>query len=223
MPRAIDIAGHKYGYLTVVDRACYNRHHQRLWLCRCDCGATLVVLGGSLRTGNTVSCGCYNLSSFIARITRHGESRRSDRSPTYAVWIAMRDRCLNEHATHWPSYGGRGIGICQRWLDSYEAFLSDMGQRPTGLTIDRIDPDGDYEPDNCRWATRKEQQRNRRITRSLTICGETIPVVSACEIYGIKSNTVIGAARRMNVSRTEAFYTVLDKRMNMPIGSVKCG
>ncbi len=119
---------------------------------------------GKLRSGKTKSCGCYardKASEWGKKATRHGHAGKRP-SRTYQSWIAMRNRCYREKDVHYASYGGRGITVCGSWRASFEVFLADMGERPEGKTLDRIDPDGNYEPGNCRWATPVEQRANWR-------------------------------------------------------------
>ena len=158
MKTVTDISGSKYGRLTVLSFAGHSNHKRPIpqWHCECECGQTITVVGSHLKNGNTSSCGCLRKEVAKQRATSHG--RKTSR--TYQIWQGMKARTTNPNNGHYHAYGGRGIEVCDEWLNSFETFLTDMGEAPEGLSIDRIDNDGHYEPSNCRWATPQQQSRN---------------------------------------------------------------
>lgn len=163
MPSNLKMIGDIYGRLTVVSYA-GKRGARRAWLCHCVCGNEHVATTSDLRYGSVQSCGCL-LKGETAANVRHGHSGRNTPSPTYNSWRGMVERCSNPKQRHFKHYGGRGISVCKRW-QVFENFLADMGERPVGRTIDRIDVDGNYEPGNCRWATNREQALNKQKRKS---------------------------------------------------------
>ena len=173
---ATDLVGQRYGRLTVLNRAgSFGRHSA--WECACDCGNSKVVRANSLRRGNTRSCGCIVSEG---NSTRHGQHR----SKTYKIWSGMKQRCLCVSNANFSRYGGRGITVCERWL-VFENFIADMGEKPAGMSLDRIDNDGNYEPGNCRWATIKTQARNMRSNVRWTHNGECLTIAEWAERAGI--------------------------------------
>jgi hypothetical protein len=168
MPKRSSIyVGYRVGRLTVIGRSDEVRQHERLWECRCDCGGTKHVIGSSLKRGATRSCGCLNNERRSERFTKMNTTHGMRFHPLHRVWGSMLSRCLNSQHQAYPNYGGRGITVCDRWQgpSGFPNFVSDMGPRPDGLTLDRINNDQGYEPGNCRWTTWKVQQSNRRPRR----------------------------------------------------------
>ena len=170
-PFRIDIVGKKFGRWVVV-----SRFAGAMWLCRCECGTEKPVTGSSLKRGASKSCGCY--SRDITR--KHG----MEGTPTYNVWAHMLSRCRNQSHKQYADYGGRGITVCDDWL-SFPQFLADMGKKPRGKSLDRIDNDGPYAPGNCRWATYKEQLRNQRRSSRVEFRGTVVSVADLAERHGI--------------------------------------
>ncbi len=177
--KRIDLIGKVFGRLTVEGSAHSRRRKSGVklyWKCRCICGRAVTLDGGSLRYGHTQSCGCLRNERIRAANTKHGCSHTC---AEYQIWSGIIARCENPKSISYHNYGGRGITICTRWRRDFSAFLSDMGTRPSAKhSIDRIDNDQDYEPGNCRWATRKEQSRNRRPAASICPhCGTRLRVI----------------------------------------------
>lgn len=168
--RMIDLSGQKFGRLTVIEKAGSTKHGAIKWLCKCDCGNESIVIGDELRKGKTTSCGCY--AKEIARETakKHiaGKNKTHGKAGTliYKEWSEMKRRCNSPKDDNFKNYGGRGIKVCDRWQNSFEAFYEDVSKLPhfgeKGYSLDRINNDGNYEPNNVRWATAKQQANNRR-------------------------------------------------------------
>jgi len=180
----VDLTGLKFNKLTVIKYVGKDKWGNAKWLCRCDCDKTKIVLGLSLKTGNTKSCGCSSSEMISKKITKHGMSN----SKTYHVWEAMIQRCTNPKCKAYKNYGERGIKVCRRWSNKkngFENFYADMGNPPKGMSLDRIDNDGDYCAKNCRWATRKEQARNQRKNLLITFNGKTQCLSAWAEEYKI--------------------------------------
>ena len=172
-----DLTGQRFGVLVVLRRATPNpKRREQRWVCLCSCGSEKVCSHNNLRSNKNISCRCKSQS-------RGGRSR----TRMYVVWIAMIQRCHDDRRTAYNRYGGRGIVVCQRWRDSFDAFITDMGYPPTeSHTIDRVDNNGNYTPENCRWATYAEQARNRRVNRYVTFHGEQLSLAVVAERVGIR-------------------------------------
>jgi hypothetical protein len=176
-----DLTGDRYGKLTVIARDPVNYRGNAQWVCRCECGKVKTYIGMDLRKGRLRSCGCQNPGSQ----SDHGMSS----TPTYRAWVSMKVRCNNPKNVFYRHYGGRGIKVCDRWQNSFESFFADMGARPPKHSIDRIDPNGNYEPGNCRWATQREQMNNRRCNRFVEIDGKTQTLATWLRESGLKPST----------------------------------
>ena len=162
MTKLINITGNKYSRLTVLqyDGKDKNLHHR--WICKCDCGVVRSYCSGDIKNGKSKSCGCLQREATSAATKTHGLSGVNI-TAEYRAWKQMKGRCYGKNNPKYKDYGKRGIVVCERWINSFNNFLSDMGEKPSdGHSLDRIDVDGNYEPSNCRWATAKEQANNTR-------------------------------------------------------------
>src|SRR5690625_4623865 len=156
--KAKNLLGKRVGKVTVIRRD-GSKGTNAAWLCKCDCGTSLTISGGDISRGRKKSCGCAH---------NHRKKHGMSQTKIYRVWKSMHDRCRRERNPAYERYGGRGIKVCDRWK-SFENFIEDMGERPEGGTLERIDNDGNYEPDNCKWATYLDQARNRRTNKRKTV------------------------------------------------------
>lgn len=183
--RKLDLTGQRFGMLVALELMGRNERGMARWRCRCDCGAEAVKTLGNLRSGHSKSCGCLRSTTTAREKTAHGMYG----TPTYKSWSGMLTRCNNPRNHKYPAYGGRGIKVCERW-HAFENFLADMGERPPGTTIGRIDNDGHYEPENCQWETGKDQGRNKRNSRRFEFDGITATIGEHCERLGISASSV---------------------------------
>jgi hypothetical protein len=193
-PNAKDLSGRSFGRLKALGPIRKERdisgRSLLVWQCRCSCGTVIETRSCNLLNGDTSSCGCYQREDIASRSTKHGQAKRSGPTPERITWKNMRARCENPKASNYAWYGGRGIKVCDRW-QSFVAFYEDMGPRPSAdHSIERDDTNGDYEPRNCRWATRAEQGANKRNNRLLTAFGETHHMQEWCRIKGISQRTL---------------------------------
>lgn len=190
MGALVNLSGLKFGRLTVLDRAGQYADGAVKWRCLCDCGNESVVKGSSLTGAGTKSCGCLQRESAVAKAT-HGHLADKRHSPEYTTWRAMLRRCSDPKMKTYENYGGRGISVCPRWR-VFENFVADVGLRPDGTRLDRIDSNGNYEPGNVRWATQKDNCRNTRTNRLITHQGKTMCVAEWAEALSIDQNTIRG-------------------------------
>lgn len=189
----VDLTGRRFGKLVVVSRNGADRFGCAKWLVRCDCGNERSMRGSKLNAGQRGSCGCAKRDRKISPSHATPRPKRKPRTtplpPEYQVWTGMVGRCRNPKNYSWDFYGGRGITVCERWLD-FKNFVADMGPRPPGLTIDRIDSNGNYEPGNCRWATKTEQNRNTRRNHWVLIDGAPMIIADAARALNVCESTI---------------------------------
>lgn len=185
--KLIDMSGQRVGRLTVIKRADKPKGTKPHWVCLCDCGNTTIVSRRHLKDHSTVSCGCYRIDFGKERKTHGMKGTR-----LYRIWTGMKDRCCNPNSKYWDKYGGRGINVCEEWKNSFESFYewSINNGYTSKLTLDRADNDGDYDPNNCRWATYKEQENNRRNNVYLEYGGKKLTAQEWGEFLGIKPSII---------------------------------
>lgn len=187
MPNPLELTRQKFTRLTVLGMASENTATGKTRCnCICDCGNFVAVISSNLVNGNTRSCGCLKIEITSKAKTTHGKSKTLG----YYTWGTMIARCTNPKNYKYPMYGGRGITVCESWLESFANFSVDMGDKPAGKTLDRIDVNGNYEPSNCRWASPKEQANNTRRNRVLTLNGESLTLTQWSERLGVSPSTL---------------------------------
>ena len=186
MPKILDLAGKTFGRLSVIERVYVPKAHNVMWRCKCECGNETIAAAANIGK-TTFSCGCLAREAARNLLTGNTYQRTHNSSQTteYRIWSKMRDRCLNPNNPKYHRYGGRGITICKRWLDDFESFRSDMGMRPPGLSVDRIDNDGNYEPSNCHWGTSGEQSRNKSTNNVVTIDSKSMCIADWCHALDV--------------------------------------
>lgn len=189
--------GQRYGRWRVIaagERIKSHGSSRMMWVCRCECGRGIErqVRSQSLLNGHSQSCGCLRDEAAARACYRHGESKRSQKIAEYDTWQSMIQRCTNPTCSSYYKYGKRGITVCERWRTSYQSFLEDMGRRPSAShSLERIDNDKGYGPDNCRWATLSEQANNKRSCRFITCLGRTATVAQWARENGLTKSTLL--------------------------------
>lgn len=220
MPSILKITpGQKFGRLTVVGRANVPGAKNVMWECRCDCGNT--TNGAAANLGKTKnSCGCiakeYQTTALVGNT--YQRTHNMSQSAEYSIWNSMRRRCYETSNPRYPDWGGRGITVCDKWRESFEAFFADMGWRPTARhMIERKDNDGNYTPENCIWATNKQQARNRRSNHIVTMGGKSMCVLEWCEFLHLRKGKVyeMTAPRGRKRDLPPAFATVEDALLHL--------
>lgn len=188
MGKIIDRSGQQFGRLKAIKLSGMNNNGSAKWLCVCSCGNTVTVTGSQLGNGSIRSCGCLRNEIAISigkKNTTHGKSG----TLVYRSWCKMLSRCRNKNYAHFKHYGGRGISVCKRW-EIFENFYKDMGDPINGYSLDRIDNNGNYEPENCRWATKSEQTRNTRSNRWLEADGKRMVLQEWADLLGVCRSTI---------------------------------
>jgi len=186
MGRMLDLTGKVFSRLTVIRSVGRNSQQRVLWECRCTCGKLTVVFSSHLVNKNTTSCGCFHKERVGEVVSKRNTTHGLSRSVEYVVWAGMIQRCNNPLHASYHNYGGVGISVCEEWLNSFEQFYADMGPRPSkGHSIERLCTSGPYCKENCCWATRKEQNNNRKSNRVIEFNGETKTLAQWAEHLGI--------------------------------------
>lgn len=206
MAKVNDLTGLRFGRFTVVKRASNNKNGSTMWECVCDCGNVRVVNASNLKCGVSASCGCLRKEIMREKQMKHGDS---ENSRLYRIWKDMKARCFCKAVAQYNDYGGRGIAVCEEWRNDYTKFKQwslDNGYRDN-LTIDRIDNDGDYCPENCRWASRSEQNLNKRSRCLLTYRDKTQTITEWSVELGIPRAVLRDRIFRYNWSVEKAFET----------------
>lgn len=183
-----DLTGQRFGRLVAIERAGRSKNRQAMWRCACDCGNLTTVRLDCLKNSNTRSCGCLHDEVIANKRRTHNKSC----TRTFHIWQGMKNRCSNPSYCKYHLYGGKGVKVCDRWLESFQNFYDDMGEAPAGMSIDRIDGSGNYEPENCRWATSQQQAENTSRAVLITFNGKTQNRKQWANDIGIGDKTLEG-------------------------------
>lgn len=189
LTKADDLSGEKFGRLTATERSSNDDRSRATWKCFCECGNTIIVQATSLKTGNTKSCGCLKSDTSRELAGPLNRTHGMTRTKTHNTWTSMLQRCYYEGHKSYVDYGGRGITVCHRWM-LFENFLSDMGDRPDGMVIGRINNDGNYEPGNCQWEDWFQQGNNKRTNRRIEVNGKSFTLAEWARFAGVNDNTI---------------------------------
>jgi len=202
-----DISGQRFGLLVAKEfsHRTTRRSKHYFWKCLCDCGETALVDAGNLKSGNSRSCGCERKRRTIEAKTTHGHTRGGIETAEFTTWKSMVQRCRDPNTKSYRHYGGRGITVCARWAASFEAFLEDMGPKPSpDHSIERERVNEGYSPENCKWATRSEQARNRRDRATIIIDGIETSLADKCDELSLPYHTIWQRINRLNWSAEKA-------------------
>lgn len=204
-----DLTGQRFGQLTVIGIDSARQAKQTYWLCECDCGTIKSVRADGLKSGSVKSCGCLKRKQDRINLTKNHKHKMSG-TRIYLTWQGMKGRCLNKNNPRWSRYGGRGITVCNEWETDFQAFYqwAMANGYSDGLTLDRIDNNGNYCPENCRWATQQEQARNRRTNIDITIGNSTRTLMEWCEIFNLDYRKMYARYQRNHDSTLDGFFNV---------------
>lgn len=208
------LPGHRFGRLTVIAECekpdsyqSLSHSYVKFYFCQCECGEAAVATASKLNSGQKRSCGCLQSEVTTERSYKHGGNIRGQRTKAYNTWAHIQQRCYNPNNCSYADYGGRGISVCDRWRESFENFLADMGEPPSAQhSIDRIDHNGNYEPANCRWAAKIVQMNNKRSNRRITVHGRTQTLAEWARETSLTSNMIYGRIK-MGWSEERAITT----------------
>jgi hypothetical protein len=208
MKACFDLTGQKFNRLTVIKFSHTDKHRFNKWECICDCGKKVIANSAQLKSGGTKSCGCYKneLCAKLKQIT-HGHSKRSGVTAEYRAWCKLKERCNDVNDKRYPDYGGRGIKVCERWLNSFENFFEDMGKKPSPKhSVEREDNDKGYSPGNCVWATKRVQSRNTRRNHWEEYGGERMVIQDWAERLQVDNRLIHSMLKRKSFKEVYEFY-----------------